>query len=462
MKRPIRFYVAIFMARSARFLLKKLKRNATHFPGQVARTICFDFLKYLQQPTHLIGVTGTNGKTTVSNMILDVFKAQRIEVANNKLGSNITEGVITALLDATTFFGNRKSEWGVLEIDERASLRIFPYIKPDVLVVTNLFRDSYKRNAHIEFIVDLLNKYIPETTHLIVNGDDLIASMLCAPNSRTTFGILPQENELQVRDSIINDLVYCPNCENRLNRDFVRYHHVGIHHCESCGFKSLPLDVHVKTLDVALRRMVVESKGVSCKFRLVGSNITDAYNMIAMISVFLHYGKTLSEISSIVDTLSIVESRFDEIAVGNKRVIGLLAKDQNPVANSRVFDFIRRETSWGKVAILFANEVYAHVDNPDEVENMAWIYDTDMEYLNQEHVSQLIVGGHRRYDFYARMRMAGIPKSKIVIVDKEEDEIRMIDSSIDTVVLLYSTKNIPIANRMKKEIAKHLVSEVNV
>ncbi len=459
MKRPFRFIVAIFMARSARFVLKKMKRNATHFPGQVARAVCSDFLKYIEQPTHLIGVTGTNGKTTVSNMILDVFKAQKIEVANNKLGSNITEGIITALLDATTFFGRRKSEWGVFEIDERASLRIFPYIQPDVLVVTNLFRDSYKRNAHIEFIVDILNANIPKSTHLVVNGDDLIASLLAPGNARTTFGILPQDNEMQVRDSIINDLVYCPKCEHPLTGDFVRYHHIGRHHCEACGFSSIPLDVFVKSLDVSNRRMVVGFKDEICEFRLVGSNITDAYNMVAMISVFVHFGHSLKEISDIVNTLSIVESRFDEIKTGNKRVIGILAKDQNPVANSRVFDFIRRETTWGNVAILFANEVFAHVTTPEEVENMAWIYDINMEYLNQKHIVQLVVGGWRRYDFLVRMRMAGIPESKIVLVKREEDEVGVVDPTVDTVILLYSTKNIPMANRMKKEIAQRLEKE---
>lgn len=460
MKRPIRFYIAIILARTARFLLKKLKRNATHFPGQVARAVCFDFLKYVEQPAKLIGVTGTNGKTTVSNMLLDVFKAQKIEVANNKLGSNITEGIITTMLEATTYFGNRKAQWGVLEVDERASLRIFPYIKPDILVVTNLFRDSYKRNAHIEFIVDLLNKYIPETTHLVVNGDDLIASLLKPGNQRTTFGILPQDNEMQVRDSIINDLIYCPKCEHTLTNDFVRYHHIGRHHCEACGFSSLPLDVYVEKLDVPQRIMTVCTKDERCQFKLVGSNITDAYNMVAMISVFVRLGKSLSEISTIVEELSIVESRFDEIKIGNKRVIGILGKDQNPVANSRVYDFIRRETSWGNIAILFANEVYAHVEKPHEVENMAWIYDVNMEYLNQTNIVQLVVGGWRRYDFKARMRMAGIPESKIVLVKREEEEVEAVDPTVDTVILLYSTKNIPTANRMKREIALRLEKEV--
>jgi UDP-N-acetylmuramyl tripeptide synthase len=288
----------------------------------------------------------------------------------------------------------------------------------------------------------------------------MIASLLKPGNQRTTFGILPQNNEMQVRDSIINDLIYCPKCGHTLTSDFVRYHHIGRHHCEACGFTSLPLDVYIEKLDVPHRLMIVCTKEERCQFKLVGSNITDAYNMVAMISVFVRLGKSLSEISTIVEELSIVESRFDEIKIGHKRVIGILGKDQNPVANSRVYDFIRRETSWGNIAILFANEVYAHVEKPHEVENMAWIYDVNMEYLNQENIVQLVVGGWRRYDFKARMRMAGIPESKIVLVKREEDEVEAVDLTVDTVILLYSTKNIPTANRMKKEIALRFEKEV--
>ena len=44
----------------------------------------------------------------------------------------------------------------VLEVDERASVRIFPYVKPDYAVVTNLTRDSIMRNAHPGYIADIL------------------------------------------------------------------------------------------------------------------------------------------------------------------------------------------------------------------------------------------------------------------------------------------------------------------
>ena len=56
----------------------------------------------------------------------------------------------------------------VFELDERSAPRILPFIKPDLLLCTNIFRDSYKRNAHVEFILDILNTYIPDSTKLVL------------------------------------------------------------------------------------------------------------------------------------------------------------------------------------------------------------------------------------------------------------------------------------------------------
>uniref|UniRef100_UPI0025A11D0B Mur ligase family protein n=1 Tax=Klebsiella pneumoniae TaxID=573 RepID=UPI0025A11D0B len=68
--------------------------------------------------------TGTNGKTTISNLLTNVLRQSGYTVTNNSLGSNVQAGVATALLENATFGGRVKTDIAVLEVDERSSLLI--------------------------------------------------------------------------------------------------------------------------------------------------------------------------------------------------------------------------------------------------------------------------------------------------------------------------------------------------
>ena len=154
----VRFYIAMAAAKTAHRLLRLCGRAATHTPGAVATKLCPDFLRYLQKPETLICVTGTDGKTTVSNLLATVLQNNGYTVTNNSYGSNICEGVVSALLTDATFSGKPKKQVGVLEVDERSSLKVYKYLTPDILICNNIMRDSLKRNAHTEFICYILNK----------------------------------------------------------------------------------------------------------------------------------------------------------------------------------------------------------------------------------------------------------------------------------------------------------------
>lgn len=141
----LRFYIAMFAAKTLRFGLKLLGRNATYLPGEIAVKLCKDFLGYLTKPETFIAVTGTNGKTTVSNLLTSVLTANGYDVTNNSYGSNVQSGIAAALLADSTFTGKPKKKIAVLEVDERSSLLVYPYIAPDYLICNNIMRDSLKR-----------------------------------------------------------------------------------------------------------------------------------------------------------------------------------------------------------------------------------------------------------------------------------------------------------------------------
>ena len=158
MRKSLRFYIALWGAKAGNVLLKILKRNASYFPGKFAVSVCPDFIGMIDKPETIIAVTGTNGKTTVSNMIEDVLKANNYDIIDNSLGSNVNSGVATTLIKGANLLGKTKKKIAVLEIDERSANKVYPYLTPTYLICTNLFRDSMIRNAHSEFIAEILNK----------------------------------------------------------------------------------------------------------------------------------------------------------------------------------------------------------------------------------------------------------------------------------------------------------------
>src|SRR5574344_398569 len=172
----LKFYFALYFSKCIQLMLKLLRRNATYLPGKIAITICPDFLAKIKKTKTIIGVTGTNGKTTVCNLVIDLLENNGYKVLNNKFGSNVNSGMASSFISGVTWTQKVKNEIAVLEIDERSSLKVYPYVKPNYLLCTNLFRDSIRRNAHPEYISSIINKQLPKETTLILNADDLISS----------------------------------------------------------------------------------------------------------------------------------------------------------------------------------------------------------------------------------------------------------------------------------------------
>ena len=102
--RNLRFLVTIFIVRMTTAFMKLIGLKATHFPGQLAKRLCPDFLSRIEKPETIIGITGTNGKTTISNLVADMADHYGLDFAHNAYGSNIEEGIITSLIEASSFF----------------------------------------------------------------------------------------------------------------------------------------------------------------------------------------------------------------------------------------------------------------------------------------------------------------------------------------------------------------------
>lgn len=433
MKRNLRFYFALFFAKGTALALRLIGRKGTSMPGSWAIIICPDFLGRIKKPEKIIGITGTNGKTTVSNMIEDIMESQGESFICNREGSNVPTGIASSLIANSTIFGKPKKQLAVFEMDERSSVRIFPYLEPDILIVTNLFRDSYRRNAHTEFIFDILNEYVPKKTTLILNGDDPLCCQIAPQNNRLFFGMAQQDFESGEFKNIVRDGASCPRCAAALTYDFTRYHHIGICHCESCGYTFPKRDYLITHANRENHRMCLEIKGETHEMKLMDSNPINMYNQLSAVAVLTELGYSPQILKSSFDKMKITESRLMTTKVGEKTIVRYLAKGQNPVACSRAFDSAK-DLPGKKCVILFLDDQY---DAAKSVENIAWLYDTDFEFLCDESINRILVGGARHLDTYVRLLLAGVPSEKILHTEDQEQVISHIDFDFSDTFVIY-------------------------
>ena len=452
-KKGIKFYLVLYLAKMSRIALKIVGRDATYFPGKLAVTLCPDFLGRIEKPKTIIGVTGTNGKTTVCNMIEDTLRENGYDFIDNHLGSNINSGLASTLIEGANLKGKQKKELAVFEIDERSAVKVYPYITPTYLVCTNLFRDSLRRNAHTEFISQMLNDYIPKQTKLILNGDDLIVSNLAKENARVYFGIDKLPTDTDKCENIVCDMVSCPVCGGKLAYDFVRYNHIGRAHCTKCDFCSQKIDYEVNHIDLENMKMQLRN-GES--YDLINNNIINIYNMLATIAVLKEMGLSQEKINQSLRKQKIVDTRFSKEKVGNIEVITHLSKGMNPIACSRVFDYVRKEKG-NKAVFILLDDLH---DAAHSSENIAWQYDTDYEFLNDESIKQILIAGARYLDGIVRLQMAGIPKEKIVA---KREELSLVESlqleGIEKVFILHDLYAISLKNKIKQQVVEKIKGE---
>ena len=112
-------------------------------------------------------------------------------------------------------------------------------------------------------------------------------------------------------------------------------------------------------------------------------------------------------------------------------------------------DFVRKEPG-KKAVILILEDFY---DRRRTSENIAWIYETDFEFLKQDDVVQIIVGGKRATDYLVRLLIAGIDRSRIVCCASETETVQHLQwDKFDKLMILYDLYNTESLSQIKKQL----------
>lgn len=451
--RKLRFFIALWAGKFFLFIFKKTGRVRDDRPGMASMRLCEDFLEHVAKPKLTIAVTGTNGKTSISSMVADMLRRQGKTVSYNDWGANHHAGQARCILDAVSIFNRPTKDACVIESDELISPINIPRIKPHYMIVNNVARDSMLRNANPEYIAAQLNKACegsPDTV-VIINADDPLCCFIGENNRRVYFGA--DDLHTEPFENIAKDFTSCPKCGALSSYEYRNYRHIGRFVCPDCGLSTPERDYFAKNISADGKSFTVEEKSGSYIYPLISNAVHNVYNTAAIISLMRDMGNTPEETAKLLTETRLPEFRETQHVVNNIEVICRVAKGQNATAVSTVFEQVVKDKSKKEIIILL-DEIF---ENPKKQETVAWIYDSDYEFLNDDAVKKIIVGGPRCKDHYLRLLLAGLPKEKITCIKGVMETADYVScEGIDKIYILHDVNSVSRGHNVRDAVIERI------
>jgi len=140
--------------------LNKLRNLEINIQGEM--TLAWKRLNHLPW----IGITGTNGKTTVTHMLRHIFAENHIQAL---MGGNVGNSAAEIALDLSTKV--EQPEWLIMELSSY-QLETAPNISPRIGIWTNLTPDHLERHGTLKAYSKIKRKLLENSQTPIYNADD--------------------------------------------------------------------------------------------------------------------------------------------------------------------------------------------------------------------------------------------------------------------------------------------------
>ena len=453
----LRFYAAIASAKMVRFGLRVIGRGATTLPGKVAVKVDPGILQKLCAGRDCVTITGTNGKTTTTHMITDIFRNCGYTVVTNVSGANLLSGVTTSMIFGRKDMKKAEKEGKkiicVLETDEAAYGKIACQIKPKISVVTNLFRDQLDRFGELAHTRELIAKGLDtcEADILLNSDDSLVSELYHGREERTCFygfseSSMRFNNETYPGKSGIlpasSDAEYCTSCKVKYDYTARSFGHLGAFSCSKCGKKRqsprffLKYDLARNPSDEGYELSLCDggdlgdkadslpgeknentSKFIEKRVKLPIPGMHNFYNSVCAVAACVRMGEKIGDTEGLsfekcCNALEHVEAAFgrmEKISIGNKKICVLLVK--NPVGLDRALSLVAGASDADGIYMLLNSNI---ADGKD----VSWIWDVDFE--SKEFPKKVYVSGDRYGDMMLRILYSGVERERIIAKPMEE------------------------------------------
>lgn len=373
-------------------------RPAANFPGKIALyadpRVIADLAPRLQKGS--VCVVGTNGKTTVTNLLADALETAGQRVVCNRTGANLDSGVATALLHA------READWGVFECDELWLAKILPHLQANYVVLLNLFRDQLDRVGEIDRIQESIAGALatsPKTT-LVFNADDPLCAAIAerVGNPTVAFGV---DEDLHLPQNTVADAQMCQRCSAMLEYAYRQYGQLGSYCCPACGFARPSLDCAARDVHLGADGLSFAAHGPrgDAEIEAPFSGAYMVYNLLATWAAADLVSVPAEALQRAIDAFDPRNGRLQEFAVAGRRTLLNLAK--NPTGFNQNIKIILQDER-PKAVAFFVN------DKEGDGRDVSWLWDIDFEELAGQSGLRVFAGGIRKNDVQVRLKYAGL------------------------------------------------------
>ena len=373
-------------------------RPAANFPGKIALyadpRVIADLAPRLQKGS--VCVVGTNGKTTVTNLLADALETAGQRVVCNRTGANLDSGVATALLHA------READWGVFECDELWLAKILPHLQANYVVLLNLFRDQLDRVGEIDRIQESIAGALatsPKTT-LVFNADDPLCAAIAerVGNPTVAFGVY---EDLHLPQNTVADAQMCQRCSAMLEYAYRQYGQLGSYCCPACGFARPSLDCAARDVHLGADGLSFAAHGPrgDAEIEAPFSGAYMVYNLLATWAAADLVSVPAEALQRAIDAFDPRNGRLQEFAVAGRRTLLNLAK--NPTGFNQNIKIILQDEG-PKAVAFFVN------DKEGDGRDVSWLWDIDFEELAGQSGLRVFAGGIRKNDVQVRLKYAGL------------------------------------------------------
>ena len=431
--------IAIWLGKLLTVAGKIMGKKSSSGPGAIALKLCPTIVDDINKivKNKVIITCGTNGKTTTNNIMCSALEAKGYTVLCNRIGANMLSGVATAYVQAADWLGRIKADYACFEVDEAYTPIVFKHVKPDVVVVTNLFRDQLDRYGEIDITVNLIKKALSglNKVKVVLNSDNPVSVQFGLMDNVEPiyYGI---SQKVMPQTAAAKEGKFCPVCGKELDFEFYHYSQLGKYSC-SCGYNRPEPDFDVNDITLSENvRFSINGESISANHK----GLYSIYNLAAVYAGLNAAGESAKGFSDLIKNYRPQIGRMQEFMF-NKPVILSLSK--NPAGFNQAITTVNADER-KKDVIIAINDMVS--DGRD----ISWIWDVNFDDLKNENLNTLSVTGMRLYDMALRFKYADI-KTDMITDSMKDAIVAALDTDSEVVyVLVNYTAMYPTEDILKK------------